>query len=154
MPDKEQVDGYRKAYLNMTNSELIHEMASWLPHAPQHVAARQLLEERRLAAEQRRENIEQARHEVIGAKLDELKKPHWSVPWTFWVALAAAVIALGAWLFPRAPAAPTETSKIVSEATPSLRPPLPANTAASSAILAPKESKKEHAATPATPTRP
>lgn len=37
----------------------------------------------------------------IGSKLDALRKPHWTATPTFFVAIAAAVIALFAWLFPR-----------------------------------------------------
>jgi hypothetical protein len=80
------------------------------------------------------DEIEERRHRKVERRLEELKMPHWSVPWTFWVALAAAIIALGAWLFPRAPDVPKEEPKSISA--PVLAAPLsqPAHTAAPAPI--------------------
>src|ERR1017187_1502663 len=78
----------------------------------------------------------------IHSRLEELKKPHWSGPWTFWVALAAALIALGAWLFPRTPSVPAPVpASLISQ---------PVGTAKSAPVVAPPNSKAASAANPST----
>lgn len=34
-------------------------------------------------------------------QFEQLHKPHWSLPWTFWVTVAVLIVAILAWLFPR-----------------------------------------------------
>ena len=34
-------------------------------------------------------------------QLAKLTKPHWSIIWTFWLVVAALIISVLAWLFPR-----------------------------------------------------
>jgi hypothetical protein len=76
----------------------VHE---WKIYAPQHIAAQQLLAERQLARDVFSEEAQQTRHTEIGGKLDKLKEPHWTLPWTFWVVVATFIVAILAWLFPR-----------------------------------------------------
>jgi cytoskeletal protein RodZ len=86
----------------------------------------------------------------IEDRLTELKKPHRLVSLTFWVAFAAAIIALGAWLFPRAPDVQKEDTKSVS--VPALVAPIsqPVRTEASVPVAIPQNPKVFPVATPAT----
>ncbi len=57
--------------------------------------------ERHKTEDSDRERLHQELMTSVRSKLDELKKPHWTMTPTFWVAVAAATISLAAWLFPR-----------------------------------------------------
>ena len=48
MATKEKVDNARKQYEKESNSELIRIMSQFQHFAPQHIAAKQLIEERKL----------------------------------------------------------------------------------------------------------
>ncbi|HWZ94498.1 MAG TPA: hypothetical protein VNW30_04820 [Opitutaceae bacterium] len=85
---------YRQAYASKTNAELLHEKIRFNQLSPQYIAATQLLEERRLQAEQKREADEEIRHKAIADKLDELKKPHWTVKPIFWISVVSAIAAI------------------------------------------------------------
>ena len=95
MANEREIEGYRKAYAECTDAQLINHTHQWNPSCAQHIAAQQLLAERR---EQKAEE----RHQKIEGRLDELKRPHWTVLPNFWLialsAVAAVVAAYFAWL--------------------------------------------------------
>lgn len=102
MASDEQINSAISGVRLKTDAEIIALLGKY-PN-PQHevnIAAKQIQEERRLAAEKAKEIKEEARHKAIGDKLDELKKPHWTATPTFWAACIAVIVALFAWLFPR-----------------------------------------------------
>jgi hypothetical protein len=104
MANKDEIENCRKSYDHMADSELIHMMHQWVPYSAMHIAAKQLLEERRQTSNKEREKLETARHIEIQKKLEELKKPHWTTKYGFWVALVAmlaACIAAYFTVFPR-----------------------------------------------------
>jgi hypothetical protein len=41
------------------------------------------------------------RHQQLTAQLADLRTPHWSATWTFWLVVVGIIIALLTWLFPR-----------------------------------------------------
>lgn len=47
------------------------------------------------------EEIDRRQHRETQSRLESLKKPHWSLPWVFWVAVATFIVAVLSWLFPR-----------------------------------------------------
>ena len=104
MPVMPEIQQFKKSYNGMSEAELLEICHQWVPHDSRHIAARMLLEE--LRAEK-----EGTRHGEIRALLADLKKPHWTVTPTFWLALmsaaaaiAACIIAWYAWRQPIAPA--------------------------------------------------
>ena len=81
-------------------AELLHTVGA-VPN-PQNrwnIAARIVLEERRLEAERLRIEKDDARHMEIKNRLDELKKPHWTVNPNFWVTVVAAIAGIVAAYF-------------------------------------------------------
>jgi hypothetical protein len=76
------VDKYRLEYKDFSESELIFIIQRFSPNTDEYIAAKQLLHEKEV---ERRLN---------------LAKPHWSLPWTFWISLAILIVAILAWLFP------------------------------------------------------
>jgi len=40
------------------------------------------------------EAVSTQRHVEISRRLDELKKPHWSIPWNFWMTAAILILTL------------------------------------------------------------
>ena len=62
----------------------------------------------------------------------EMVRPHWTIPWTFWMVLVGILIALWAWLFPRSPADASKVpnppqSEVVAPPTAPTSPIAPSN---------------------------
>ena len=71
LPDPDEViESYRKQYASYSRAQLIREMNRWLPHAHQHIAAKQLLDEMDTAYtdKQHKQNLEQSRKATFYAK--------------------------------------------------------------------------------------
>jgi hypothetical protein len=82
----------KQMYADHTDAQLIqhtHELGS---ETARHIAAQQLLAERR-------EKKEVERQQRIEDRLEELKKPHWTVKPTFWIAIISAIAAIVAAYF-------------------------------------------------------
>lgn len=128
MDSDEQIAMYRKAYAQKSDSDLIHEMHRWVPHSEMHIAAKQLLEERRYAAQVERDKREDERHREIERRLDELRRPHWTVrpnfAFTVIGASAAVAAAIFGWLAlrPAASVLPASSSPTQQQAPASPKP--------------------------------
>lgn len=109
-----------------------------------HVSQRELISEELL----------KRRQKSLIAKVEELKKPHWSTFPTFIIVVIALIVAILAWLFPRAPDVPKEESKTVSAPVPVLPLSQPVRTEAPVPVVAPPSPKADAAATPATQPKP
>ena len=72
---RDEVASWKKSFIDTTDDELILTMHKRVPHAPDHIAAKQ-----ELAA--RREAREQERHCKLESRLDDLKIPHWTGRYT------------------------------------------------------------------------
>jgi hypothetical protein len=143
---KDEVTSVRRSFTEATtDDELVLMMHKQMAHGPNHIAAKQ-----ELAA--RHEAREQARHREIEARLDDLKIPHWTGRYTFGFAVAAVIIALGAWFFPRAPVAQTSLPPSGSDRAPLLPSPQPLRITAPVLPVAPPPQKQASAAIP--PTQP
>jgi hypothetical protein len=91
MARREDIQNRRNDYADYTDAELIHTTYQFTEFTAQNIAAQQLLAERR-------EFREEQRNQKIEKRLNELKKPHWSVVPTFWLTFLGAVsAALAAW---------------------------------------------------------
>lgn len=143
----DEVTSWRESFTEDTSDDdLVLMMHKQVAHGPAHIAAKQ-----ELAA--RREAREQTRHRELEARLEDLKIPHWSALWTFWIASAAVIIALGAWLFPRSPNSPPGGQPVFSEPT-HAAPPLPiARTPSLAPIVVPPPRPSASSALPE-PTQP
>jgi ferric-dicitrate binding protein FerR (iron transport regulator) len=51
MPDANLVTIFRKQFESLSDNELLHEMAQWVPHSERHLAAKQVLREREIDIE-------------------------------------------------------------------------------------------------------
>ena len=91
MADAREIEQLRKTYSSHTDFDLIKITYEMIPSCANHIAAKQLLEERRA-------KVELNRHMVIEGKLSALKDPHWTVKPTFWLTFISAIAAvLAAW---------------------------------------------------------
>ena len=81
---------------NKSRDELFSIITNRTPDALDHQQA--LAEFRRREAAEAEERAK-LRHQEIVAHLLELKKPHWSVTPTFWIAIISALAAIGAAYF-------------------------------------------------------
>ena len=87
MANEKSIEDHRTAYANKSEFELIHLMHEWNPTSPMHIAAKQLLEEKR------QEEINGKYHE-IQRNLEALKKPHRPSFWLLVISVTLAFLAL------------------------------------------------------------
>lgn len=91
MSNQPIIDKHKEAFRSKSDSELISLYRQFQPHAEMSLAAQQILHERKIEAEKAREEREIARHQETQNKLEELKKPHWTVSPNFWFTFIAAI---------------------------------------------------------------
>lgn len=71
LPDfDEKIENYRKQYASYSRGQLFREMGRWHSHDPQHIAAKQLLDEMDTAYtdKKHKQNLEQSRKATFFAK--------------------------------------------------------------------------------------
>lgn len=90
-----------------SNAELMHDLGRVPnPQNQENIAARIVLEERRLRNASEAEARSEAMHRELKGAMDDLKKPHWTVVPTFLIAIAAALFGAVAVFYSIYPIAP------------------------------------------------
>lgn len=148
---------FRAQYAAYSRDQLIGVKHQFVSHSAQHIAAIQLLE-------QLNEKEENSRHNKIHGKLETIderlvaveaqaKRPEYKT-FALWIAIAALIIALAAWIFPVAPSEQKADKPVVSVPAPAKELPKPAPQTASAPALTPQPEKPQAASTPTTPPKP
>ena len=90
MPDANLVAIFRKQFENLSDNDLLHEMAQWVSHSERHLAAKQLLREREIDIE----NAQTHRALVLAEEAGKFGRK--TLGWTKIGAIAAIVAAVAA----------------------------------------------------------
>lgn len=81
---EQEIAEHRERLKDRSDDQLRTVIHSKVPHSAEHIAAQQLIDTRKTEKEE-------ARHNEIQKKLEELKKPHWSTTYNFAATVIAAV---------------------------------------------------------------